>query len=329
MFPSPNYTDDKFGIHNNTERYCWAAYLLFVLLSSFVGDTLILFASFQRDAFKINKLIITVIRHIAIADIVTSISAVLPALTSLLVNSWILGDRLCHVTVYTRYISYQSGTYLIAALTTCKFLILRYPLKASGWSTKRAHLVCSLIWASSMAIAFVNITFTKDDVLFDYRTYICEHGFNPENWITIPSLASAIYSFAPNLIIVLVTIPTLQYLAAARRSARRARGNVPWQGALTVALTAAIYCISIVPITVYHFAKRWLRNDSSGWFYVKFYRVSSFFLLINIMANVYIYSLTIKSFRRFLVLKAVTICSVCRKTLRKSNMPPTASEAGT
>ena len=64
MSTSTNYSDIKFGLHNNAERYTWAAYQLFVLLSSLIGDTLILAASFQKDAFKINKLIITVIQHI-------------------------------------------------------------------------------------------------------------------------------------------------------------------------------------------------------------------------------------------------------------------------
>ena len=82
-----NYSDPKFGMQNNAARHCWATYHIIVLLSSLIGDTLILVASFQKDAFKINKLIVTVIQHIAISDLAASIFGVLPAAVSLLAKS--------------------------------------------------------------------------------------------------------------------------------------------------------------------------------------------------------------------------------------------------
>ena len=62
-----NYSDIRFGLDNSAERYARAVYQLLVLFSSFVRDSLILAASFQRDVFKINKLV-TVIQHIAVSD---------------------------------------------------------------------------------------------------------------------------------------------------------------------------------------------------------------------------------------------------------------------
>ena len=148
MSTSTNYSDIKFGLHNNAERYTWAAYQLFVLLSSLIGDTLILAASFQRDAFKINKLIVTVIQHIAVCDLLNSISLALPMPTSLLANSWVLGKTICNIDAHLVYFIIPVSMCPIAVLTTFKFLILRYPLRTASWSTKRAHLVCSGMWAS-------------------------------------------------------------------------------------------------------------------------------------------------------------------------------------
>jgi hypothetical protein len=100
MTTSRNYSDLKYGIDSNAERNCWVAYHLFALLSSLIGDTLILIASFQRNTFKINKFIVSVIQHIAVCDLATAISTVLPITVSLQTISWILGDKMCFVVNY-------------------------------------------------------------------------------------------------------------------------------------------------------------------------------------------------------------------------------------
>ena len=55
--PYGNYT--AFGMHSDAERYFWASYHIFVLLSSLIGDSLILVASLQKDTIKVNKFIVT------------------------------------------------------------------------------------------------------------------------------------------------------------------------------------------------------------------------------------------------------------------------------
>ena len=98
-------------------------------------------------------------------------------------------------------------------------------------------------------------------------------------------IISIVFLIVPNMVIIGTTIPTLKYLTSAMRSARRTRSSIPRQGTLTVSLT----------------------------FLATFYRGASFFLITNIMSNFYIYTLTIKSFRSFLLSK---IGSVIPVTLR-------------
>ena len=302
MTPSLNYSDIKFGVHSPTERYAWSAYFLFALLSSLIGDTLILAASFERSAFKVNKLIVHVIQHIAVSDIACAITTVFPALVSMVTNSWVLGEPLCHITAYSGYITYQAGTYLIAVLTTIKFLILKYPVKAATWTPKRAQQICSLIWVSSFIVVFLQMVLKKGDQYFDYRRYACSRGTISGPWKKAVAVTASIFAFTPNVIIIVITVPTLRFVVAARRSARRVHGHVPRQGAVTVVLTALVYCISILPISVYQIVTVFIKEDGGS--HVEYYRMGCFFLMINIMANFYIYTLTIKTFRRFLVVKA-------------------------
>ena len=181
-----NFTDIELGIQSPAQRYCWAAYFVFGVLSSFFGDTLILMASLQEGAFKINKILVTIIQHIAVSDLANTFIMLLPVIISLLANSWIFGTFLCHAKVCLGYITYPAGMYLIAVLTTAKFLILRYPLRAASWSTKRVHQVCCLIWVC-LLIGVPNLFFLvdKDNFYFDYREYTCQHGFGSKRWSTI------------------------------------------------------------------------------------------------------------------------------------------------
>ena len=91
------------------------------------------------------------------------------------------------------------------------------------------------------------------------------------------------------------------YLVDAGKTARRVRGSVPWQGALTVSLTALVYCISTLPTAIYTVGITFFDEDSV--FLIRLGRARFFIYMINTMANFYIYALTIRSFRVFLANK--------------------------
>ena len=320
MNSSNNYSDVKYGIQSDAERYFWAVYFLLALLSSLIGDSLILIASFQREAFKVSKLIVTVIQHIAIADLGSAIFSI-PSLTSLVANKWVLGNALCYVKVYASYAIYISALFFIALLTMIKFLLLRYPLIVSGFSTKRVHQICALLWILSLISPVAKLAVEKDDISFDYRVYACEYGYNAYNKLTklILMLTQVVI---PNVVIIAATIPTLQYLVNARKSARRVRSSDPWRGALTVFLTAAAYTVSTLPFCFYYIAANFAKKDLSERILINFHRISSFLFMINTVANVFIYSLAIPSFRKYVSSKFLSI-------VRVSGRDTTTATAGT
>ena len=302
-----NYT--WYGIHDDTERYSWAGYHLFVCLSSFFGDTLILCASFQ-GSFKLNKILVAIFQHIAVSDLAYALFKVLPAAISLLSNSWILGDDLCYVTAYFGYSIYITGMLHIAMLTSCKLLLLKYPLRVACWSRTTFKQVCFFIWLPPLIVPLLMLAIDKYGVQFDYRIYYCVCCFSANVWNIVSPIISIVFLIVPNMVIIGTTIPTLQYLAGAMRSARRTRSSIPRQGTLTVSLTAAVYTILTLPVAVYHLGSGFVNEDQPGMFHLTFYRGASFFLITNIMSNFYIYTLTIKSFRSFLLSKIRSVIPV-------------------
>ena len=306
------------GQLSDTERYLWAVYHIFVLLSSLVGDSLVLFASFQRNAFKLNKFIVTIIQFIAVSDLVYAIFSVVPRTVSLLADSHKLGEfeLVCYITVYMSYFNYSAGMSLVAVLTTAKFLLLRYPTKSSNWTEKMAVKACCLILIPPLLFPVLFLIVDKDDIAFDFKIFTCNYKFTSEIWAKLKGIVFIVTLLIPNIITVATTIPTLMYLAAARKSAKRVRGSVPWQGALTVALTAIVYCFSTLPNFVYHILEREIQESSL--FQFPYYRISESLLMINIISNFYIYTLTIRSFRRFLFSKILSVVQISFKDSRNA-----------
>ena len=299
MITSNNYT--VFGIHSTAERYSWATYQLFVLLSSLIGDTLILYASFHKEAFQINKFIVTVIQYISVCDLAVTITGVLPGSITLIGNTWVLGNTMCYATVYLRHIFYQAGMSLIAVMTTGKFILLKYPFRSPNLTKQMAHRACSIAFIPSLTVLVCVLVVDKSEVAFGYKNYVCNYEFKANIWRKILMPITSIFTmFIPNIVIVATTIPTLKYLHDAVKSARRVGGRVPWQGTLTVALTAVVYCISSLPMCIYFILKDFVEEQPTSPFQFQYYRISYFLCMINIMSNFYIYTLTISSFRRFL-----------------------------
>jgi hypothetical protein len=276
-----------------------------VLLSSLIGDTLIMYASLRRGTFRINRFIVSIMQHIAVSDIIYAITVVLPETIAIIANSWILGKMICYVSVIAQYFIYIADLFFIATLATSKYILLKFP-RHGTWSTNKAHAVCSIIWFLTLINPAIILALHEDDVNFDFRTYNCNFFATADVWNHLQPVLCLMYYFAPILVIICSTIPTLHYLATARKSARRVRGHAPRQGTLAVTLTAVVFCLSTLPEAVYYAVSIFVQHPERP-FQLHLYRIGFFVSLINIMSNFYIYALTIKSFRGFLLTKIKSI----------------------
>ena len=96
------------------------------------------------------------------------------------------------------------------------------------------------------------------------------------------------------------------HLLQARRAARRSNSKERWQGLITTICTAVLYTVSVVPLTIYCFAMSFAVTSEPGlnrisFFHYHFYRFATAIILLNILANFFIHSLTVLSFRKFLL----------------------------
>ena len=310
----PIATFSSFKLDNDPVRVVWVTWTLFVVLSSLCGDTLILVASTKYKAFKLNKLTVTFIQHLAVSDLILAVTYVLPTFASLIANKWPFGPTSCFIQIYPVWLCAQLSMNLVCGMTTSKILQLTYPLQARSWTKKAAHKVCAGIWLLSFYYPVCFLVIDPKDASFDYRVYFCNPSLSSATWKVVMPVSFILFGAIPNLIIIITTILILVKARRAVRSYKKKR-SLKWQGIMTVLFTASAYLVAYLPVTVYFIAAPFV---SQGWFHFHYHRVAVSLTHTNIMANFFIYSLTVASFRTFLK-KVFAVLSFNYTSLNKGN----------
>ena len=319
---STNYDDcNLFGIKNEAERYIYGSWLTLVVISSLLGDTTILVASIKYKAFRLHRTVVVFIQHIAVCDLFTATGMLLPVVLSLIYDSGGSNEVIKFIRFFIGYWVFSASPLLIGAMSVGKFLLVRYPLRARAWSKMKTHKLCAGLWILSLTVPVQHLLVDMDDVVFDCRTYMWNYRYSSEIWNTLMPITTVLAYLTPNIIIIIATI---LLLTSARRVAKRMQENLRWQGTMAVVITATIFTISFLPITVYFIAGPLLETDSQepGPFFNRYYRVTEAVLFTNVMANFFTYGLTVASFREFIKTKLIKKLVPCLSIGNLSQLTP-------
>ena len=217
-----------------------------------------------------------------------------------------------YVRFFITYYTSQASQVFISSMALGKLLLLKYPIQLRFLSKKHVHRFCAGIWIFCAFSPVFHLGIDKDDVIFDYRVYICSYRYSASFWRILMPVFAILFLMVPG---VTVVVSTVLILVEARKSTRRTRESLRWQGITTVVLTATVYVTAFLPYSIYFMIEPFVEKDEDkpGPFHVEFFRVANWILEIHIFSNFFIYSLTVASFRRFLVTKFYKIFSVCLK----------------
>ena len=296
-----------YSITNTSERLSWAAWLLLVFTISFIGDTTILVASIRYNAIKLNPVLVTFIQHIAACNLIISIVSILTQCVSLIANRWVFGTTFCYVEVYSIYFFNLANQLLVCGITVWKLRMIHNPNKI--WPQRYTHVVCAGIWTLSSSIIIIIFLIDKDDIYINPITYSCGYAYSSDEWKTYIPLLFLLFSLIPSLVLVISSALLVKHLLYAQRIARRTNRSVRWQGMLTVFLTATVYCVSFLPQSVYLTIKNFKEELSSDYLS----RGAETLTYVNVAANFFIYSLTVPSFKTFLLSRIRGVKSVFTK----------------
>ena len=266
MKSSRNYSDEVlFGLQDTIARYSWTTYYIFIFLSSLIGDISILIASRNR-AFKLNKFIVVVIEHVAVCDLAVTFSYVFVKIVTLIADKWLLGETCCILLAYVSYYFNEVSVLLICILTISKLLILKSRRQYKRFTSKQGHLLCGVVWVYSSTLPLIfYVVERSDNIIFDYRGYICSSKLSKNFWNWLAPLITAWFIAIPNLVVVVVTIVLLIHLFQAKRIALRTRRTLRWRGITSTLLVAVIHCISFFPYATFRIIES-RSDDNQGEF---------------------------------------------------------------
>ena len=282
------------------EKILWTVFHVMVALCSLIGDSVILIGTVRYNAIKLHRVIVVVIQHLAVSDLLMTIFRVIPLTVSLIGDGWILGPFLCRMNLILVFFVTPPQAMLTCVLSTFKLMILQRPLRTEAWSRKTAHVVCGVFWVLCLLLPpqLLNMFLTTEEsIYFDYIHYVCFCNYSLTSaspWMIQVAHIFIVVSFFGMVVILITTSVILLYKA---RQAAVSRGKtVRWQGILTVTLTTGIFLASYLPDIIISTGIELtsLQLSSS----VK--RAASFAENINVVANFFTYTLTVKSFRDFL-----------------------------
>ena len=118
---------EVYGIQNDILRYAYIAYLLLVMFSSLVGDSLVLVETLKYEAMKINCFLVVLLQHIAVLDILTCITYVIPQITSMMCGKWVLGGLYCQVNSIASLYVMTVNQLFTCSMAFIKVLVVKFP----------------------------------------------------------------------------------------------------------------------------------------------------------------------------------------------------------
>ena len=307
IMESNNYS--IYAIHDPVERFACSTFLFSLLLASILGNTLILVATLRYNALTLDKITVTLITHIACSDLGLALTTILPRSVSMTADRLVFGEFLFVLRVYTGYFFYQASVFLVCALNISKLTCIMFGLQARLRSRRTGHLVGGMMWVLSLTWPIFFIFVNPRDLYFDYRVYVSNYAFTDAIWGRFMPVLGALLGTVPNLVVMVTTVWLL--IVACRASRRTTRHTtIKWQGITTVCMIAVVYCVSNVPFTISILAEKSLTQYDSdgnpvGWFYIGYHRFAWNIVPLNNVGNVFIYTWSIMSFRRFVLTKVL------------------------
>ena len=280
-----------------------------MFLSSLIGDSIVLVATIRYQAIRHHKVIVTVIQHLAVCDLLQTVFRVFPTAAALVADKWVMDEVMCHVQNYVTFAVGGTTMVLTCAMSTTKLIHVKYPFLARTWTQNFGHRICAALWAGFFVlyapVLYVKLFLIRDTVHFDYNIYQCNYlhvSTSAPSWYKF--YYSITYPITHFLSYSILTVTSVLLLLAAKAVRSRNGKAVRLEGLITVLLTVGVYLISFMPSMVILVAS--LMGTE---FAPRIWRAVFFVSHLNIMANFYIYCLTIKTFKKFLKMKALQIIS--------------------
>lgn len=297
-------------ISSSTERDLWTIYLSAILLSSIVGDTLILIAARKPGTFKLSKTILVIMKYIAVLNLVRSTLVIFPKIVSIQKDRWVWGTPFGYFYWISDLCTFQASNSLLVLLAVSKVVVLKVLRLRAHWTVRRCHKACCGLFLFSLSLSgLIGLAQRPKTLDFSPIHYALRSQYPITN--SVYNLTAYII---PMIILIICTALLGHCLLKSRASSLRAGSRFRWRGAVTVATTGLMHLVvtlSVVVMYVVVAVKCWGTTARCHEVVVENSRILrgiSMSAHLNITCNFVVYCITMGSFRRFVVMRMVRCC---------------------
>ena len=153
-----------------------AAWSIFSIILSLLGNITVLVSSLRYRAIKLDKVSVVLIENIAVADLGDTLLVIIPTTWSLLTNEKTvvhffteepIGKVLCFAVAHLQFLFPLASLFMICALNISKLICLVSPLRSHVRSKIPAYCVAGLAW-SAYGLRLLAVEMAGEKVVYGY-----------------------------------------------------------------------------------------------------------------------------------------------------------------
>ena len=250
------------------------------------------------------------VQNIALADLGYTLVVPLPTIftTTLMSDTWTLGDGTCHAIGVVQFFFAVADITMVCSLTICKLLCLLFPLRSSIRSTKSGYILVLFLWILSLLYPLEIITLNRE-IVYDTELYRCVTGDRVGAWKALIVINNAVLMLIPLLVILVTTVWLLVVIKRVKTTNN--------QGVFVVLTVASVFSLSWCPMLSFNFVHLFARPSTT------YYKIAAFSIFINTASNPFLYMLTSRSFKEFIISRMLR-----GLTFKPSRQPASANTNG-
>ena len=258
-----------------------------------VGNIIVLYTSFRYKSFNLCKITVTLLEHLAAADLLHVVVGLFPKdLVILFTKTWTFGKVLCAINGCCTLIFGTAGIYILVIISLHRLKLLSDPFWLSVQQRWKLQLFMAGLW-SIASIPSLSIIFSNSTIYYDPYHCSCNNSGKSENdYFTF--ILAFVFLGIPVLLIIICNIKILIIAVQYKRKMFRERGasssNI--NALVTVTCICWVFIISWIP-----YAVRVMAETQSAQLPKWFFIFQAHVLRLNVVMNPIIYTCTIRSFK--------------------------------
>ena len=257
-----------------------------------MGNIIVLYTSLRYKSFNLCKITVTLLEHLAAADLLDVILGLLPKDLVIFTKTWIFGKVLCAINGYFILTFGTAGIYILVIISIYRLTLLRNPLWLSAQQKWKLQFFMVGLW-SMASIPTLYVIFSNSTVYYDPFQYSCvSSSFSEDGYIIF--ILAFIFLGVPMMLIVICNIMILIIAVQDQKKMSQERGMNHYNinALITVACICWVFIISWIPYTVIILAEA-QSSHLPKWFFI----FQAHVLRLHVAMNPIIYTCTNRSFK--------------------------------